>query len=280
MERLAPFRQRLAADRPGRSHRTQVRAAQGSGCGMGATGNLAIVRRSWDASGPGVLRLPSGRLVRGRGLRQPAPDGPVPEFGLYLLGDMPPAVAWDARWVRWPDFRLPVGRYDAQDALREGMGSRRGGAGGVGVWRWAWEDRHGARLHRRAGRCVAATGSGLHPAVLRSPSGRDALAAALSACHAAANLGCASKTGTNRSSTSGSRVSARRNRANRARNTSGSNAGVTSVWGWRRCTSRLTGVNPVLQHRHDGQMDRSPSHGSILRPAGPTGGGLFSGEDT
>ncbi|MHB1930261.1 MAG: protein-tyrosine phosphatase family protein [Acidimicrobiales bacterium] len=75
--------------------------------------------RPWDASAHGVLRLPSGRLVRGRGLRQPSPDGPSPEFGLYLLGDMLPPLAWDARWVRWPDFRLPVDRHDAQDALRE-----------------------------------------------------------------------------------------------------------------------------------------------------------------
>lgn len=28
-------------------------------------------------------------------------------------------MAWDARWVRWPDFRLPADRHDAQDALRE-----------------------------------------------------------------------------------------------------------------------------------------------------------------
>lgn len=26
---------------------------------------------------------------------------------------------WDARWVRWPDFRLPKDRDDAKDALRE-----------------------------------------------------------------------------------------------------------------------------------------------------------------
>jgi len=43
----------------------------------------------------------------------------VPEFGLYLLGDVPAPMAWDARWVRWPDFRLPVDRRDVQDALRE-----------------------------------------------------------------------------------------------------------------------------------------------------------------
>jgi protein-tyrosine phosphatase len=59
------------------------------------------------------------RAVRGRGLRQPPPEGPLPEFALYLLGDTPPPVAGEARWVRWPDFSLPTDRYDAQDALGE-----------------------------------------------------------------------------------------------------------------------------------------------------------------
>jgi hypothetical protein len=73
----------------------------------------------WDPAGAGVLRLPSGRLVRGRGLGRPLPSGPVPEFALYLLGDQPPPVPWEARWVRWPDFRLPADRGDAREALRE-----------------------------------------------------------------------------------------------------------------------------------------------------------------
>ena len=66
-----------------------------------------------------MLRLPSGRLVRGRALRRPPPPGTVPEFAVYLLGVEPSAVPWSARWVRWPDFRLPVDRGDAEDALRE-----------------------------------------------------------------------------------------------------------------------------------------------------------------
>ena len=74
---------------------------------------------AWDAATSGLVRLPSGRLVRGRGLRCPLPDGALPEFGLCLLGDRPAAMQWDARWVRWPDFRLPADRDDAQDALRE-----------------------------------------------------------------------------------------------------------------------------------------------------------------
>jgi protein-tyrosine phosphatase len=63
--------------------------------------------------------LPSGRLMRGRGLRRPVPGGPIPDFAIYLLGKSPPPVQWDARWVLWPNFRLPTDLRDAQDALRE-----------------------------------------------------------------------------------------------------------------------------------------------------------------
>jgi hypothetical protein len=66
-----------------------------------------------------VLRLPSGRLVRGRGLRRPLPPGPLPGFGLYLLGHRPPPVAWESRWLRWPDFWLPSDRAATAGALRE-----------------------------------------------------------------------------------------------------------------------------------------------------------------
>lgn len=60
---------------------------------------------TWDPAGAGVLRLPSGRLVRGRGLRL-APRDPDPTLGVYLLG-YPPSFAWECRWVRWHDFWLP-----------------------------------------------------------------------------------------------------------------------------------------------------------------------------
>ncbi|MDR2987304.1 MAG: protein phosphatase [Nocardiopsaceae bacterium] len=79
----------------------------------------------WDPAGRGVLRLPSGKLVRGRGLRQPqAADGsarpaPLPEFGLYLLGSEPPEMPWEYRWLRWPDFGLPADRTQAATALAE-----------------------------------------------------------------------------------------------------------------------------------------------------------------
>ncbi|MGZ4638156.1 MAG: protein-tyrosine phosphatase family protein [Actinomycetes bacterium] len=74
---------------------------------------------AWTGDQPGVLVLPSRRCVRGRGLRHGLPDGPPPEFGLYLLGHEPPATLWPARWLRWPDFRLPTDQLAADRAFRE-----------------------------------------------------------------------------------------------------------------------------------------------------------------
>lgn len=74
---------------------------------------------TWEPAALGVLRLPSGRLVRGRRLSRPLPGGQLPDFGLYLLGHEPPPVPWEARWLRWPDFRLPSDRTATGDALRE-----------------------------------------------------------------------------------------------------------------------------------------------------------------
>jgi hypothetical protein len=79
------------------------------------------VTGTWDPAAAGVLALPSGRLVRGRGLARPLPAGPLPQFALYLLGSPPPPAAWESRWVRWPDFRLPADRAAAVAALREAL---------------------------------------------------------------------------------------------------------------------------------------------------------------
>ncbi len=73
----------------------------------------------WDQRSPGVLRLPSGRLVRGRGLRHRPGKGSRPEFGLYLLGKPPSPMGWASRWVRWPDWWLPADQDDTRDALLE-----------------------------------------------------------------------------------------------------------------------------------------------------------------
>ena len=73
----------------------------------------------WDPAAAGVLRLPSGRLVRVRALARPVPEGPSPAFGVYLLGHEPPAVAWETCWLRWLDFGLPADPAAAEAALRE-----------------------------------------------------------------------------------------------------------------------------------------------------------------
>ena len=68
---------------------------------------------------PGVLELPSGRRVRGRGRGAPLPPGPVPDLGVYLLGRGPEPVPWEERWVRWADFRLPADPAQLRAVLQE-----------------------------------------------------------------------------------------------------------------------------------------------------------------
>ncbi|MFC7264261.1 protein-tyrosine phosphatase family protein [Streptomyces lutosisoli] len=75
---------------------------------------------TWDPNGAGVLRLPSGRLLRGRALRRPLlADDPAPTYAVYLLGKQPPQVPWKYHWLRWPDFRLPTDRGEARAVLAE-----------------------------------------------------------------------------------------------------------------------------------------------------------------
>lgn len=90
----------------------------GTSCAAGNqyTGRVAA---TWEPSTPGVLGLPSGRLVRGRGLKRPLPEGPKPGFALYLVGREPAPVGWESRWVKWPDFRLPADPGDFAAGLRE-----------------------------------------------------------------------------------------------------------------------------------------------------------------
>ena len=72
----------------------------------------------------GAIELPDGTRVRGRGLRRPLPDGPVPAFGLYLgtarlRRRHEAAIGWPSRWLDWPDFRLPRDRDEAVLAIRD-----------------------------------------------------------------------------------------------------------------------------------------------------------------
>jgi protein-tyrosine phosphatase len=36
---------------------------------------------------------------------------------VYLLGRRPPPVAWESRWLRWPDFWLPSDPAQAREVL-------------------------------------------------------------------------------------------------------------------------------------------------------------------
>lgn len=79
------------------------------------------IEELWRAGDAGVLVLPSGVLVRGRGLRDPMPSGYPPAFGVYLLGEPPPEFGWTVRWVRWPDFRLPADPAYLREVLLESL---------------------------------------------------------------------------------------------------------------------------------------------------------------
>ncbi|GAA2813559.1 protein-tyrosine phosphatase family protein [Crossiella cryophila] len=68
----------------------------------------------------GAITLPDGAVVRGRGLRHPIPEGPQPDFGLYLGSPRLRArhddsLTWTRHWLEWPDFRLP---RDHAEAIR------------------------------------------------------------------------------------------------------------------------------------------------------------------
>lgn len=70
----------------------------------------------WNVRDPGVLALPSGRLVLGR----PWSSTPetVPDRGLYAMW-RDPAPTWPYTWIRWPDFGLPLSRERAWTAIEE-----------------------------------------------------------------------------------------------------------------------------------------------------------------
>jgi protein-tyrosine phosphatase len=75
----------------------------------------------WEKDAPGVMELPSGRLVRGRSLRRGPAAAPFPTYGVYLLNTEPPDVPWETHWIKWPDFRLPTDRPAALTIFREAL---------------------------------------------------------------------------------------------------------------------------------------------------------------
>jgi hypothetical protein len=128
----------------------------------------------WPAGGAGVLRLPSGRLVRGRGLRDPMPSGHPPTFGVYLLGEPPPEFGWESRWVRWPDFRLPADPAYLRVVLTEVLG--RAGTGRAEIACGGGRGRTGTALACLAvldgvpaGEAVGYVRSHYHPAAVETP---------------------------------------------------------------------------------------------------------------
>lgn len=87
----------------------------------------------------GVIALPDGTVIRGRGRRKPLPPGPLPEFGLYLGKQKAWRPDWDAEWIDWPDFRTPRDGVAAADAIVRAYERARSGhrvevacGGGVG----------------------------------------------------------------------------------------------------------------------------------------------------
>jgi protein-tyrosine phosphatase len=46
---------------------------------------------------------------------------------VHLLGGEPPAVPWESRWLRWPDFRLPRDPQRVRAVLREAWEAAAGG---------------------------------------------------------------------------------------------------------------------------------------------------------
>jgi hypothetical protein len=79
----------------------------------------ASMGETWDRAERGVLELPSGRTIRGRWLGTLESSTPHPALGIYLTLRRPNPVPWDFRWLRWPDFWLPLDRGAAATVLRE-----------------------------------------------------------------------------------------------------------------------------------------------------------------
>ena len=130
--------------------------------------------QSWRAEEAGVLRLPSGRLIRGRGLCEPMPSGHPPTFGVYLLGAAPHEFGWATRWIRWPDFRLPADPGYAAEVLREAW--QRAGAERVEIACGGGRGRTGTALACVAvldgvppGKAVAFVREHYHPRAVETP---------------------------------------------------------------------------------------------------------------
>ncbi|WP_432057615.1 protein-tyrosine phosphatase family protein [Streptomyces sp. bgisy022] len=72
----------------------------------------------WDTDTVGVITLPSGRRIRGRGLRHGLPEGQEAQLAVHLTEQPPPAVPWESLWIPWRDFWLPADPDRAVRTLR------------------------------------------------------------------------------------------------------------------------------------------------------------------
>jgi protein-tyrosine phosphatase len=78
---------------------------------------------SWSEDTSGLVILPDGRRVRGRGLRYKGPSVDArPELGVYLCARSPAPEAWESVWICWPDFLLPLRIAEAVAAFRYAHG--------------------------------------------------------------------------------------------------------------------------------------------------------------
>ncbi|MFI5619005.1 protein phosphatase [Streptomyces sp. NPDC051567] len=77
-----------------------------------------MLTEQWNTDTPGVVRLPSGRLIRGRGLRHGLPEGRTPTLAVHLTDHRPPEPPWESLWVPWRDFWLPTDPDEAMRTLR------------------------------------------------------------------------------------------------------------------------------------------------------------------
>ncbi|MDH3680399.1 MAG: protein phosphatase [Acidimicrobiia bacterium] len=68
------------------------------------------------AEGPGIVVMPNGVRIRGRGLHSPT-RFEDPDYGVYLLRRRPTGISWPHDWIRWPDYWLPTNRTDAVHTL-------------------------------------------------------------------------------------------------------------------------------------------------------------------
>lgn len=98
---------------------------------------MTSVGTPWPADTPGLLMLPSGRLVRGRALAAGVVPGSEPDFGLYLAAVRPAAPGWRWHWLCWPDFWLPLHRAAADRLLTEA---------------WQWSETERVEIGCRGGR--------------------------------------------------------------------------------------------------------------------------------